>query len=80
MSIIQKKICDMLQEKKKESGLTMSTHNFHYSKKKHTHTKWAHMEPIHSYLNIYRHILRSFLHKNKKKQKNGVVNLQLPYN
>jgi len=34
MSIIQKKICDMLQEKKKESGLTMNTHNFHYSKKK----------------------------------------------
>jgi hypothetical protein len=43
MSIIQKKICDMLQEKKKESGLTMSTHNFHYSKKKtHTHKVGPH--------------------------------------
>jgi hypothetical protein len=56
----------MLQEKKKESGLTMSTHNFHSSREK--KTKWAHMEPIHSYLGIYRHILRSFLRKNKNKK------------
>lgn len=28
--------------------------------------KWAHMQPIYSYFNIYRHILKSFLHKNKK--------------
>jgi hypothetical protein len=66
LSISRKKICNMFQEEKKESGLTMSTHNFHSSREK--KTKWTHMEPIHSYLNIYRHILRSFLHKNENKQ------------
>jgi hypothetical protein len=56
----------MLQEREKESGLRMSTHNFHFSREE--KTKWAHMEPIHFYLDIYEHILRSFLHKNENKK------------
>jgi len=38
------------------------------------------MEPIRLYLGICRHVLKSFYIKKKKKNKNGVVDLQLPCN
>jgi hypothetical protein len=52
-------------------------HTFHSSREK--KTKWAPMEPICLYLNICRHVLKSFLHK-KEEKKNGVADLQLPCN
>jgi hypothetical protein len=66
LSIIQKKICNMLKRTKK-SGPTLSMHNFHLSREK--KTKWAYMEPIRLYFNICKHILRSFYVKMKTKAK-----------
>jgi hypothetical protein len=60
-----------LQEKKIEGGPTLNTQNFHSSRGK--MTKWARMEPICFYLNIYRHILRSYLHNNENKRKKEVL-------
>jgi hypothetical protein len=73
LSIIQKKICNMFQENKRENGPMLSTHNFHSSREK--KTKWAYMEPIRLYLKICKHILRSSLRKNESKSKKMVLHI-----